>query len=99
MARSLFVAFTAALSLCAFSGTARAFDCFVDSVAGTDENDGKSETTPLSSPGKVPTGCSVVKFKRASEFKLANGVQNLGLPSQALFSSIKTLTNYGDPTQ
>jgi MYXO-CTERM domain-containing protein len=100
MARSLLVVSgAAALSILGIARPALAVDCFVDSVAGSDTNDGKSETTPVQSPGKVPSGCSAVKFKRGSEFKLDKGVQNLGLPSQAMFSAIKTLTNYGDPAQ
>jgi hypothetical protein len=100
MARSLFIVSGAvALSALTFSGTSRAADCFVDSVAGSDTNDGKSEATPLASPSKIPTGCSTVKFKRGSEFKLEKGVQNLGLPSMMMFSSIKTLTSYGDASK
>jgi MYXO-CTERM domain-containing protein len=99
MARSLlFVGGAVALAVLSSSATSRAADCFVDSVAGSDTNDGKSETTPLQSPGKIPSGCSAVKFKRGSEFKLDKGVQNLGLPQQMMYSSIKTLTNYGDET-
>jgi hypothetical protein len=99
MARSVsLVRGSAILALLTSSVAARAADCFVDSVGGSDTNDGKSEAQPVASPAKIPAGCSAVKFKRGSEFKLDKGVQNLGLPQQMMFSSIKTLTNYGDAT-
>ena len=50
----------------------------------------------MQSPAKIPSSCSIVKFKRGSQFQLAKGVANLGLPSSMMYSTIKTLTNYGD---
>jgi hypothetical protein len=81
------------LSILAQSAAALAADCYVESVGGNDSNNGTSETTPVKSIAKVPSSCTAVKFKRGSEFKIASGVQNLGLPN---FYSIKSLTNYGE---
>jgi hypothetical protein len=100
MARSLrLVSGAATLSILTLSGTSLAVDCFVDSAAGSDTADGLTEATPVQSPGKIPTSCTVVKFKRGSEWKLAKGVANLGLPQQMMYSTIKTLTNYGDTSK
>jgi MYXO-CTERM domain-containing protein len=99
MPRSLLRVSGAALFLIlTHSAAALAADvtCYVDSVGGSDSNDGKSESTPLLSPSKASSACTIVKFKRGSEFKLDKGVKNLGLTS---INSIKTLTNYGDESQ
>lgn len=80
------------------SAAALAADCYVDSKGGSDANNGSSETSALQSPSKVPSSCTVVKFKRGSEFALAKGVKNLGIPSMNGYtSSVTMLTNYGDP--
>lgn len=92
----LLVSGAALLSVMALSGPAAAADCFVDSVAGLDTNNGTTDATPVKSPASIPTTCTVVKFKRGSEFKLDKGVKNLGLPTQMTYATIKTLTNYGD---
>jgi hypothetical protein len=101
MARSLaLVSRAATLSMLAHSATALAVDCFVDSVAGSDTNNGSSEAAALQSPTKVPSTCTVIRFKRGSEFKLASGVKNLGIPSMNGYTStVATLTNYGDESK
>ncbi len=97
MARSLvLVSGAAMLSILAHSAAALAADCFVDSVGGSDSNNGTSEATAWASPSKVTSSCTTVKFKRGSQFNLAKGVKNLGITA---INSVKTLTNYGDASQ
>ncbi len=97
MARSLvLVSGAAALSVLTLGGAALAADCYVDSVGGSDTNNGTSDTTAVQSIAKIPSGCTAVKFKRGSQFNIASGVSNLGITN---FNSIKTLTNYGDASQ
>jgi MYXO-CTERM domain-containing protein len=93
MARSLGPVSCATISSILSLTSAALADCYVDSVAGSDTNNGTSEATAVKSPSKVASSCAVVKFKRGSEFKVASGVQNLGIPNMY---SIKTLTNYGE---
>ncbi len=76
--------------------------CYVDSVAGDDANDGLSETTARASWSKIPSACTIVKYKRGSVFNLGAGdtvyppkVATDGGTSYAT-SKITTLTNYGD---
>lgn len=76
--------------------------CYIDSVAGNDGNDGLSETTARQSWSKVPSTCTIVKYKRGSVFNLADGdtvyppkVATDGGTSYGT-SKINTLTNYGD---
>lgn len=90
------LSFCVALVILTKSTLALAADCFVDSVGGSDTNNGTSETTPVKSIAKLPSGCTAVKFKRGSQFQVGKGVQNLGIASM---NSIKTLTNYGDASQ
>jgi len=95
MVRSRVSIFSAAtISILAHSAAALAADitCYVDSGAATN-GDGKTDATPLQSPANVPTNCTIVKFKRGSQYPLDKGVANLGLKS---VNSIKTFTNYGD---
>ena len=85
-----------ALAMIGQATSAFAADCFVDSVGGSDTNNGSSETAAVKSIAKIPSTCTAVKFKRGSQFSIAKGVQNLGI---ANMNSVKTLTNYGDLTQ
>jgi MYXO-CTERM domain-containing protein len=98
MARlAVLVSGAATLSILAHSASALAVDCFVDSVAGDDTNNGASETTAWKSTAKLTgSSCTVVKFKRGSEFAVAKGQYAVDLMN---LRNIKTLTNYGDPSQ
>jgi hypothetical protein len=69
--------------------------CFVDSVAGLPSNDGQTEDTPWQSPAQITSACTTVKFKRGSEFAVAQGAYAVDLMT---LRNLKTLTNYGDPT-
>ena len=86
------------------AATAQAADvaCYIDSVAGDDANDGLSETSARQSWYKVPTTCTIVKYKRGSVFNLGPG-DTVYPPKVATdggtgygTSKITTLTNYGD---
>jgi MYXO-CTERM domain-containing protein len=77
--------------------------CYIDSVAGNDANDGLSETAARQSWWKIPSTCTVVKYKRGSVFNLAAG--DMVYPAKVAAadagtsygaSKINTLTNYGD---
>jgi hypothetical protein len=97
MARSLVLVSGAAnLSILMLSGAALAVDCYVDSVGGSDTNNGASDTSPVQSIAKIPSNCTAANFKRGSQFSIGKGVSNLGITN---FNSIKTLTNYGDASQ
>lgn len=96
MARSLLLLSGAVtLSILAQSATALAADvtCYVDSKSPTN-GDGKTETTPLQGLSAIPTNCTVVKFKRGSEFSIPSGSSNYAV--KLMGTQIKTLTNYGD---
>jgi MYXO-CTERM domain-containing protein len=98
MARSQ-VVFSGAVTLSALllSGTSFAADCFVDSVAGSDTADGKTESTAWQSLSKIASSCTTVKFKRGSVFDVPAGSSNYAV--KLMGTQIKTLTNYGDPNQ
>ena len=77
--------------------------CYIDSVAGNDANDGLSEAAARSSWSKIPSTCTIVKYKRGSVFNLAAG--DMVYPAKVAAadggtsygtSKINTLTNYGD---
>ena len=94
MARSLLLFSGAALlSILAQNVTAFAADCYVDSVGGKATNKGTSDTDAWSSPTMIGSTCTVVKFKRGSEFTVAKGKYAVDLMT---LRNIKTLTNYGD---
>jgi MYXO-CTERM domain-containing protein len=80
-----------------FPTAARAVDCFVDSVAGDDTKSGLSEAEAVKSPSKIPSSCTTAKFKRGSVFDVPAGRSNYGV--NLMSSKVKTLTNYGDPSQ
>jgi hypothetical protein len=70
--------------------------CYVDSVNGSDANDGLSEDFPVKSQSAIDSGCTVVRFKRGSYFneKLAIPIDyNYGTSSWV--SNRKVFTNYG----
>jgi hypothetical protein len=97
MARShLLVSAAAVLAILAPSRTASAaVTCYVDSVGGNDASNGTSETTAWRSLSKLTgSSCTIVKFKRGSEFAVAMGAYALDLMS---LRNVTTLTNYGDP--
>lgn len=100
MKQSKFVlAGAAALSVHSIAPLARAADvtCYVDGAAGDDTRPGTSEADAVKSPSKVPTSCTVVKFKRGSSFDVPYGQDIMGHEGQSFSSKIKTYTNYGDP--
>lgn len=97
MARPLFLVSGAAmLAVLAHSTAALASDCFVDSVAGNDANDGSSEGTPWQGLAKIGSSCTIVRFKRGSEFAVAKGAYAVDLMK---LPAITTLGNYGDPSR
>ena len=77
--------------------------CYIDSVAGNDAGDGLSEATARQSWWKIPSTCTIVKYKRGSVFNLAAGdmvypakVAGADAGTSYGTSKINTLTNYGD---
>ena len=68
--------------------------CYVDSVNGSDANDGLSAASPVKSQSAVNSKCTVVRFRRGSVFN-----EKLAIPTP--FNSIrfnynvKVFTNYG----
>ena len=99
MARSI-VLLSSALTFSILARVTPAFaadvTCYVDSVGGNDTNNGTSETTAWKSPAKIATNCTIVKFKRGSQFAVAKGQYAVDLMT---LRNIKTLTNYGDSSQ
>lgn len=86
-----------AATLAVLGATSEALaDCYVDSVAGNDSNDGQSEATPVQSQAAIPSDCTVVRYKRGSRFEepLSLGGSGFGGGTTG-----KTYTNYGDPSQ
>lgn len=80
--------------------------CYIDSVAGNDSGDGLAEATARQSWWKIPSTCTIVKYKRGSVFNLAAG--DMVYPAKVAAadagtsygaSKINTLTNYGDSSQ
>jgi hypothetical protein len=98
MARRLLSLLGAGIFVCSSSGAAYAVDCFVDSVAGDDTKSGLSEAEAVKSPSKIPSSCTVAKFKRGSVFNIPAGRSNYGV-NLTTNRNLKTLTNYGDPSQ
>jgi MYXO-CTERM domain-containing protein len=87
-------AFLAALSSAPLAYAADV-TCYVDSVAGDDTKSGLTEAEAVQSRSKIPTTCTIVKFKRGSVFNLASG--EYVVPSTSSYTSkVKTITNYGD---
>jgi hypothetical protein len=94
MARStVLISGAATFSILAYGTTALAVDCFVDSVGGSDTNNGTTETSAWKSVSKLTSSCTVVKFKRGSVFNVPTGSFAVDLMT---LRNIKTLTNYGD---
>ena len=85
MTRSL-VSCAATLSILAYGATALAVDCFIDSVNGNDANTGLSEAQAVKTQARIPSTCTVAKYKRGSLFAEAVKVSN----------NVKTYTNYGN---
>jgi hypothetical protein len=75
-----------------YGANALAVDCFIDSVNGNDSNTGLTEDQALKSQTTFPSTCTVVKFKRGSQF---NDKLNTG----GFSSKITTFTNYGDSSK
>ena len=99
----LFGAVLLAISSPATSALAADVTCYIDSVAGNDTNDGLSETTARGSWWNIPSTCTIVKYKRGSQFNLAAGdtvypAKRAGADGGTGYgtSKINTLTNYGD---
>ncbi len=74
-----------------------AVTCYVDSVNGSDANDGLSESTPVRSQSAIHSGCTVVRFRRGSVFN-----EKLAIPTpfnNVRFGyNVKVYTNYGPRT-
>jgi hypothetical protein len=88
------------LGLLSLGGRSLAADvtCYVDSAGGSDAADGKSDTTPVQSVAAIPSGCTIVRFKRGSVFNVPVG--SYILPQAKLGQGrINTLANYGDAGQ
>jgi hypothetical protein len=68
--------------------------CYVDSVNGSDANDGLSEELPVKSQSAIDSGCTVVRFRRGSVFN-----EKLAIPTpfnDVNFGyNVKVYTNYG----
>ena len=68
--------------------------CYVDSVSGSDANDGLSELSPIKSQSAIQAGCTVVRFKRGSVFK-----EKLAIPTPfnniRFGYNVRVYTNYG----
>ncbi len=68
--------------------------CYVDSVNGSDANDGLSEAPPVKSQSAIDFTCTVVRFKRGSVFN-----EKLAIPAPfnggGLFGKVKVYTNCG----
>src|ERR1700690_897864 len=91
----VFVSSAVTTSILAYGATALAVDCFVDSVGGSDTNNGTSDTTPVQSIAKLPSNCTTAKFKRGSVFNIPVGSYIID-QSKIGSGKIMTLTNYGD---
>jgi|GEM_PF-3843581 len=87
----------ALLVILQLAAPAIAADCFVDSVAGSDTNDGASESSAWQSLAKIASSCTTVKFKRGSVFNIPAGSSNYAV--KLMGTQIKVLTNYGDASQ
>jgi len=68
--------------------------CYVDSVNGSDTNNGLSEATPVKSQAAIHASCTVVRLKRGSVFN-----EKLAIPTyfnNVRFGyNVKVYTNYG----
>jgi len=60
--------------------------CYVDSMGGSDQNDGLSELTAVQTQGGIPAGCTEVRYKRGSIFNEAVQITR----------GVTTYTNYGE---
>ena len=85
----------AVLAVVVHTTGALAADCYIDSVEGDDQNDGTTEATAWKTPGRIDSSCTAAKFKRGSEFAVAQGEYAVDLMS---LRNLQTLTNYGDAT-
>ena len=84
----------AAVAATLLGTSATSAQCYVDSVAGNDSNDGASEAAPVRSQSAIPTGCTEVRYARGSLFNEAVNVGNGfggGGPNK--------FTNYGDASK
>jgi hypothetical protein len=63
--------------------------CYIDSVAGDDNNTGLAEDQAVKTQAKIPSTCVVARYKRGSRFD-----GKMTLPR-----SVKVFTNYGDTSQ
>lgn len=91
MARSIVpICGAATLSILVHSATSLGADveCFVDNVNGSDTNTGLTEAQAVLSQAKIPSTCTVAKFKRGNVF---NEAVKMGYSSK-----ITTYTNYGN---
>ncbi len=61
-------------------------DCYVDSQNGDDTKDAQSEANAVKTQAKIPSSCTVVRYKRGSLFNEAVKISN----------SAKTYGNYGN---
>jgi MYXO-CTERM domain-containing protein len=98
MARVRFMVVGAGILALLSPTAAYAVDCFVDSVAGDDTKSGLTEADAVKSTSKIPSSCTVAKFKRGSVFNVAAGRSSYGV-NLTSNRNLKVLTNYGDPGQ
>jgi MYXO-CTERM domain-containing protein len=98
MARRFLSLLGAGILVCSSPLAAYAVDCFVDGVAGDDTKSGLSEAEAVKSPSKIPSSCTVARFKRGSVFNIPAGRSNYAV-NLTTNRNLKTLTNYGDPSQ
>jgi MYXO-CTERM domain-containing protein len=87
MARSVvLISSAAAFATLAYAANVLAVDCFIDSVNGDDTKTGLSEAQAVKTQAKIPSTCTVARFKRGSVFN----------ESVKVSSKITTYTNYGN---
>ena len=70
--------------------------CYVDSEAGSDGNDGLSEATPVQTQGAIPSGCTEVRYARGSTFYEPLPTGGFGGPGGG--GSPTVFTSYGEPS-
>jgi MYXO-CTERM domain-containing protein len=84
----LFGSLVPGMLLFASAGFAAEVSCYIDSVSGDDTKSGLSEADAVKSQAKIPTTCTVVRYKRGSVFR----------EKLTALDGATTYTNYGDPS-
>ena len=87
MARSLLpIRGALAFAIMGYGAHALAVDCFIDNVNGNDGSTGLTEDQAVKTQAKIPSTCTVARYKRGSQF---NEKVNIT-------SKVTTYTNYGN---